>query len=196
MSYNKSIRMHVPNECRSFKYASNECNKPTEYKKEVDIYLHHKSIVADIEKFITDSSIDNIYHELVINDIFNILAIKKVLQVYGQVPIDTWIEHGIKLTKELENQMMQYYEQLMFTLKGKKIDAIINGIIIRMKNNEYCFQGGFGHRVRAYAYNFNFPYQWTVRPEFYDKVKLDSIEKIALRVSKQEFTIDEKPTTQ
>ena len=178
------------------KCVSYNCDKPSDYKKEIGTYLHHKKVIMNIENFMEESDIKNLYTESVMNDAFNILDMKKILSTYGELDIDTWIVYGSGLTKQLEIQMVQYYEQLMLTLKGKNIKEVIKDIEIRIKNCGYGFygeRGYYGHRV--HASHVCLPYGWTIRPEFYDKVKLDSIEKLALCISKQEITIDEIPSS-
>lgn len=170
------------------------CDNKYDYKKEIDIYLHHKQIIVLIEKIIVDTGIENLYHKTIIDSVFNVDEMKEILRTHGEIKIDTWIDYGKELTGGLDNQMTQYYDKIMLILKGKHIEEVINDVVLRIKDSKYCFQGGKGHTI--HAYHLNLPHHWVVRPEFYDIVKFDPIEKLALFIKKEKIEIDEVASVQ
>ena len=196
-NYKISCNTNKPKKCADKTYyqaCKSNCDNKYDYKKEIDTYLHRKQIIIQIEKCMTDIGIENLYDKTIIDSVFNVQKMKEVLRMHGEINIDTWIEYGKELTGELDNQMMQYYEQIMLTLKGKHIEEVIDDIISRIKDSKYCFQGGTGHTVRAY--HLKLPHHWVVRPEFYNIVKFDPIEKLALFIKKEQITIDEVASLQ
>ena len=164
--------MHIAFENQ--KFFKFDCDKSDSYTYIFSTYLKHKSIVAYIEGFILESGIRKLYNESIINDAFNVLAMKEELSVYGKLSTDNWIEQGASLRNKLEIDMMQHYERLILVLKGKKIDEITQDIIKIIENGDHYFIS---------------PNCWTIKPEFYEKLKLDPIEQIALCVSNQNFVV-------
>lgn len=168
--------------------------KREDNKRWIDRYIFHNSICEDIEKIITELQLKQIYDEGLIDEIFNVQKLKAIVQKYGQLPLNMWLIQGTELAGGVDKEMIQYYDQFIFTLKGSHIEKVIEEVEKRLKNNEYCFAGGFGHHV--YASYLKLHPHWVIKPKYYDITKLDSIENLAFKIMEKNIHINEQPESE
>jgi hypothetical protein len=153
----------------------------------IDTYLRHyywhESIISDIEKLI--GPID------MINDM------KAILSKYDVIKIPDFHLQSDNLIKLLEQELNQIYDKFMISLKGFTADVIVDNIFKRLDNDTYCFSGGFGHSIycpteipnEGLKSKISYSH-WCVRPEYYNLVKPDAVENIALKIDKKHLVIN------
>lgn len=101
------------------------------------------------------------------------------LQSYTTKSFQDILDHNKQYVKELDDKMFIYYNVYLEYHCSKSSLQICDDVYDKIMNKEYCFQGGFGHHIYS---GWRLPCHWCVKPEFYEVVKLNVYEKIALRV--------------
>jgi hypothetical protein len=92
--------------------------------------------------------------------------------------------------KELNAKMLNQYDIYLTFYTGYTSKTLCNYVYIRLKDENYCYCGGYGHHV--FSRHWKFHPHWVVKPEFYDIVKLNHYEELALKIHQIDLQINEK----
>lgn len=157
-----------------------------------EVYYFHKNILCEIEKIIVNLNL--LYSEDIIEEILEFQSAKSILENYENQTLKEFINSGDKLVTKLEDNMKNYYEKLMYKFKNKTVYEITQEVKYRLLNNEYCFRPYIAGKHYYFVESSDlFLGDWAIKPEFYDVVKPDFIEKIALMIDDIQIEIDEVP---
>lgn len=114
----------------------------------------------------------------------------------------------MKDPKQKRDEMMDTFEKIYdgYSIEkyGERLKKIVFWIYRRFRDERFCFQGGFGHRIldqtcyghkitsRTLTYGYeHFPVHWCVKPEFYDRLKLTDDEKVILKMAGSDLCVSE-----
>lgn len=90
--------------------------------------------------------------------------------------------------KRLDEEMIYYYDIYLRYHCCKNSLEICHFVYEKLTNYQNNFQGGSGHLIHS---NLKLPDRWCVKPEFYEDVKLNVYEKMALKANYIDVEIDE-----
>jgi hypothetical protein len=77
--------------------------------------------------------------------------------------------------------------------------VVADNVFQRLDNDIYCFSGGSGHSIyspteipnEGLKNKISYSH-WCVRPEYYNLIKPDAVENIALKIDKRHLVISPK----
>ena len=82
----------------------------------------------------------------------------------NQIQYSTWLDDNLR-EECFDKIRILIVKQIVFSI-GKEPDIVFQEWIDSIQ--QYCFQGGYGHRIQ---YTGNAPHHWCVKCEHYEKVK-------------------------
>jgi len=150
-----------------------------------------------------DKSMENfvkciILHQSIINDISDktpmcVQNMIKELQYYIDMTYEDAFNNTKLHIKTLSETMLKYYDIYFTYYCGQNSQTICDNVYKKIMDKTMCFQGGYGHKIWS---SWRLPCHWCVKPEYYNDVKLNSYELLALKIHNQHVTITEKPASE
>jgi hypothetical protein len=150
-----------------------------------NLTAYGKSYYAHLDKIYT---VEQTFGEIYTKEM------REKIKYYGTISIAEIHIKGVELLAQMNAGMSALYSAFTINYDGRMPELIVEQLVARLMDSRFCFQGGLGHNV--YSPTLKFPYNWCIKPEFYQQVKPTDFENVVLTICGHRVEISEKAYTQ
>jgi hypothetical protein len=115
---------------------------------------------------------------------------REKIKYYGTFSIAEIHIRCAGLLAQMNAEMSALYSAFTIGYDGRMPAQIVEQLKARLMDSRFCFQGGLGHKV--YSSTLKFPYNWCIKPEFYQQMKPTDFENVVLTIEGHRIEVSEK----
>jgi hypothetical protein len=124
-------------------------------------------------------------HQSIVDSIYdktswNVHQMVKTLLRYTSNTFQDILTNANQYNNDLDVEMFKYYNIYLNYHYGQDSLTICDNVHEKLLDKNKMFQGGFGHWV--YSKYWKFPCHWCIKPEYYNEIKLNEYEELALKI--------------